>query len=84
MRRLSGIFLLTLTMMSVSFAQSKKIDSLKNLLNQSSLPDTSLVSLNCVLAQNFIPIDVDSAEKYLKRAQIISLKKANDRYESMK
>lgn len=84
MRRFSGILFLAIIVMSVSFAQSKKIDSLKNLLNRASLEDTSLVSLNCSLSQNYIPIDIDSAEKYFKKAKSISLDKSFVRYESMK
>ncbi len=73
MRIFLGTLLITFLSLTSLFAQSKKIDSLKILINQPGLQDTSLVALNSNLAKSYISIDIDSAEKYIRKAQNISL-----------
>ncbi len=57
---------------SFGFSQTREIDSLKKLLRNAKLKDSSKIDLYLALTKAFIPVNIDSTYKYSK----ISLKKS--------
>jgi len=67
-----SVLILFLLMAGLGFGQTKEVDSLKNLLVESESNDTTLINTYQALTRAFIPVNIDSTEKYAE----ISLQKA--------
>jgi len=66
------LFLFMIFMSLFGFSQTREIDSLKKLLINSKLKDSSEIDLYLALTKAYIPVNIDSTYKYSK----ISLKKS--------